>query len=258
MKPVLNQGLPALGINRHLPHAVSHGPCKYQGLNLPNLYMEQAVIHIHTLLRFGVNFGDRTGQLLRANGEALWMEAGLNGQLFQIPLAVLPCLTDTWLSQCWQQCHMLKISVTMDIKEFAQPRHRDREIMQIFLRDGTRGTELAALNLCRMYLQVIFVSDICNRDGTMVELCYWEGKKTSNISPYKWPCMHALTPAKWNGWRQRLTLGLSLGQGQKLPWHLGLWQAHIRTTAGYFLDMQGNHLWSLKDKQWRMHGKIPH
>jgi len=138
------------------------------------------------------------------------MEAGLNGQLFQIPLAALPCLTDTWLSRCWQQCHMLKISVMMDIKEFKQPRHGDREIMQIFLHDSMRGTELVELNHCRMYLQVIFVSDICNGEGTMVESRYWEGKKTSNISPYKWPCMHVPTLAEWNGWRQQLTSGLSL------------------------------------------------
>jgi len=85
LKPVLNQGLPVLGINRHFPRAVAHRPWKFQGLNIPNLYMEQVVIHLLTLLRFGVQNDDPTGQLLRANGEALCMEAGLNRQLFQIP-----------------------------------------------------------------------------------------------------------------------------------------------------------------------------
>jgi len=184
VKLVLNQGLLALGINRHLPQAVAHGPWKFQGLNLPNLYMEQVVTHsIHTLLQFGAQPNNPTSQLLRANGEALWMEAGLNGQLFQILLAVLPCLTDTWLSWCWHQCHLLKIPVMADIKEFKQPRHGDKEIMQIFLRDGARGVELAALNQCRMYLQVIFVSEICNGEGTKVKPHYWEGKRQQTHHP---------------------------------------------------------------------------
>jgi len=71
VKPVLNQGLPALGINWHLPQVVAHGPWKFQGLYLPNLYTEQVVTHIHTLLRFGAQSNDPTGQLLWANGEAL-------------------------------------------------------------------------------------------------------------------------------------------------------------------------------------------
>ncbi len=115
LKLVLNQGLLAMGINRHFPRAVAHRPLKFQGLNLPNLYTEQLITHMVTLLQYGVHHDDPTGQLLRANREAMRLEAGLNGQLFQIPLAMQPCLTDTWLSRC------LQVSMTTDIQEFEIP-----------------------------------------------------------------------------------------------------------------------------------------
>jgi len=83
--------------------------------------MEQLITHITTLLRYGAHYDDPTGQLLQANGEAMQMEAGLNRQLFQLPQAMLPCFTDTWLLQCWQQCHLLQVLVVTDIKDFNIP-----------------------------------------------------------------------------------------------------------------------------------------
>jgi len=130
--------------------------------------------------------------------------------------------------------------------------------MQVFLRDGARGSELALLNRCRMYLQVVFISEICNGTGTQIAQHYWEGQKTTSISPYNWPRTHIPTQAKWNVWRQRLTSGLSLGQSQTLALPLGQWKAHMRERPGYFIEVQGNHLLSLQDEQWRAHTRIPH
>jgi len=53
----------AMGINRHFSRAVAHGPYAQQGLNLLNLYMEQLVSHICTLLKFGAASMDTIGIL---------------------------------------------------------------------------------------------------------------------------------------------------------------------------------------------------
>jgi len=63
-KPVLNQGLPAMGINWHFPWAVAHGPLKFQGLNLPNLYTKQMVMHTLMLVKYGAHHKDPMGQLI--------------------------------------------------------------------------------------------------------------------------------------------------------------------------------------------------
>jgi len=64
MKPILFQGLLALGVNRNFPQAVVHGPITYQGLNIPNLYVEQLITHILTLLQYGPHVADPTGTLI--------------------------------------------------------------------------------------------------------------------------------------------------------------------------------------------------
>jgi len=198
------------------------------------------------------------GQLIRANGEAMRLEAGLNGQLFQIPIAMQPCLTDTWLSKCWYQCQLLQVSVTTDIQEFEIHRHQDKEIMRIFLQDGVRGVDLAAVNRCCMYLQVVFVSEICNGKGTKIDQNYWNGKPGHLHSNYQWPRTSPPTLQEWNLWWQWLTSGLSLGQGQHLPLPLRLWRATIRNALGYFIDITGNYLLALQNQQWYAHAKIPH
>jgi len=43
MKPILNAGLPAIGVIQTLIHMVGHGPHLYQGLDIPDLFMEQCI-----------------------------------------------------------------------------------------------------------------------------------------------------------------------------------------------------------------------
>ncbi len=69
----------------------------------------------------------------------------------------------------------------------------------------------ATVNQCHMYLQVIFVSEICNGEGTKIDQNYWNGKQVNLQSNYQWPRMSPPTAQEWNFWRQWLMSGLSLG-----------------------------------------------
>ena len=56
MKQALTSALPAMGINRHFPRVVAYGPCSHQGQpGHTNLFMEQLIAHIGTLLCFDHN-----------------------------------------------------------------------------------------------------------------------------------------------------------------------------------------------------------
>jgi len=175
MKLALNKALPVMGINRHFPRAVAHGPKSHQGLAIPNLFTEQTIAHITMLLHYGPQAENPMGQLLQANLEAFWLEMGLSGQLFGQPEEVLLCLTCTWITHMWTQCQKLDIDIMMDIPDFDLPRQNDKELMKLFLQYGARGQELAMLNHCHMYIQAVHLSDICNRLGTVVDTQYWNG-----------------------------------------------------------------------------------
>ena len=78
LRPVLLSGLPASGIARTFPRALVHAPLKYQGLALPNLWIEQGVAHLHSAITHS-QLPSITGQLLRASLEAYILDLGLPG-----------------------------------------------------------------------------------------------------------------------------------------------------------------------------------
>ena len=54
----VHQGLSEMGVNWHFPQVAVHGLQAYQGLNIPNLFMEQMIIHIQTLVKFEYHGAD--------------------------------------------------------------------------------------------------------------------------------------------------------------------------------------------------------
>jgi len=156
LKQALAAALPAMGIYRKFPKAVVHSPRSHQGLDLPNLFTEQLMVHVMTILRFGLQQDDPMGHLLKANAEAFCLEARLSGQVFQMPLVIIDYMTPTWFTQTWINCRLLDIKISMDIHDYEKPRKHNREIMQIFIQHGITGNELAAMDQCRMYIQAIF------------------------------------------------------------------------------------------------------
>jgi len=108
MCPILAQGLPSAGYIWSFPRAIVHGPWQWGGLNIPNLYTEQVIAHLHTLLKFGGQLDDITGSLLQA-WEAFQLKKGLSGDIFTFPEVVQDYLTPTWLSDTWAACQRANI-----------------------------------------------------------------------------------------------------------------------------------------------------
>ncbi len=221
LKPVLNQGLPVMGINQNFPRVVAHGPLAYQGLNFPNLFMEQLILHIRTLVKYGSHLADITGNLIWANMELLCLETGISGPLFQILALFQICVTPTWVSQCWVHCAQRGIDISIDLPNLKPHCRRNKEIMRIFAEGGFRSAELALLNRCCMHLHVIYLLDICNGSGSRIEQQYWCKGQLADIYPFTWPKSAKLSPSDWNIWRRSLQLSLNLGSQQRLPVPLG-------------------------------------
>jgi len=99
MKPILGVGLPKIGCVRSMPRAVVHSPLELSGLNIPNLYTEQAITQIVMLLRYGQCLHEQTGILLRALAEAMQLETGLGIEPLQTPGIFKPLIMNTWLKR---------------------------------------------------------------------------------------------------------------------------------------------------------------
>jgi len=110
--------------------------------------------------------------------------------------------------------------------------------------------ELAALNWCRMFLHVIFISDITNGQGTTIDKQYWSGSLVSETHNYHWPQTTCPMPKEWKQWQQVLTRSLNLGQVQMLALPLGKWHALTLEFNGWFTNAEGLQLFHKSDQKW--------
>jgi len=258
MKPILAAGLPAMGVVRTLARAVVHGPVRYQGLEIPNLYTEQMVARITTLLQYGPHGDDVTGSLLRFNAEAFRLELGIMGQVFEAPAALAPGITDSWIKASWLDMVNHNIHITADIPDFQTPREGDKEIMRVFLRAGFGTEEIASLNRCRMYSRVIFTSDICTGAGDQVDPRWLHGQISNNHACYTWPRTGMPTTGEWALWHRAIQVAYNLDTRLWLPQWLGPWCFPTDTRNRWFLDTDDQRLWQHAEAGWQIHSKIPH
>jgi len=129
MSPILAQGLPSAGFVRTFPHDLAHGPLKYCGINIPNLYTEQTLAHIHMLVKFSNQPHDLTRFLLRAMGESMRLELGLCRQLFKAPTILQDVITNSWMKHTWLATRNADIHVQIDIPDFPLIQHGDKELV---------------------------------------------------------------------------------------------------------------------------------
>jgi len=135
MAPLLQQGLPKTGIIQTYPWALAHGPTEYGGLEIPHLFTEQLLAHMHTMLRYGQDKEDPTAFLLHATGEAMWLEMGYSGELMVAPLILADNITHSWIKHVWVTTQEHGINLQTDFADIPPQRQGDIEIMRLFVQD---------------------------------------------------------------------------------------------------------------------------
>ena len=73
-----------------------------------------------------------------------------------------------------------------DIPDFPLLRSGDELLMQSFLRAGYAGKELKRLNECRLYLQVLYVSEVLTGCGSKLDIQAVRGTGRLTRNKYTW------------------------------------------------------------------------
>jgi len=220
MSPILQQGLPQAGVIRTFPRALALGPMAYGGLDIPHLFTEQIIAHIHTILRNGPTATDPTGILLHVTAGAMRLELGYSGELLAAPLVLEANVTNSWIKHVWQSTQECGITVSTDFADVPLQRHGDIELMHLFMQNGWKQPGLQTLNQCQMYLKVCRLSDIVTSSGNNIAQQFWLRPVPANTTTL-WPTTMPPTPTAWNLWRQAISAALHLGRNQRLVIPLG-------------------------------------
>jgi len=160
MHPILQQGLPTMGMVCTFPSALAHGLLSHQGLNIPNLLTEPTIAHIEILLKYHNQLDNPTGILLWATRKAMQLETCLTG--FEALSLLQEFITNSWMTQTWLSAATYNIHLQRSITDFLLQWVHDLELVKLFLCNLVRQPQLSMLNHCHMFLNVLCLSDICN------------------------------------------------------------------------------------------------
>jgi hypothetical protein len=184
MAPILRVALLHSGVCNNIPRAIVYAPLKYQGLGVPAIYIEQGIMTLTRLIKFGRHSHHVTSWLIRRNCEAMKMEMGLNGYLFQHEPTIWDLIVSTtWLKWTWKFAKQHRIDLRNDLPDFKLKREKDELLMQKFYDLGFWGQDLYKLNICRIHLQIVTIADITDGIGERVLEVITNGQ--SNHVPHK-------------------------------------------------------------------------
>ena len=250
MQPLLDAGLPALGINRHLTRSVVHGPRRYQGLGIPDLWVLQGILKVWLTIAHG-DASTITGCSLRAALSLHTIELGLPGHMFQQDFDKFGHLaTHSWLTHLWIFCRASNIQLKPSTPTIPLERENDSYLMSQFYQYGYRTEELYHLNLCRLWCHSVRLSDITTGDGFRIHPLSWLGYHHDDAgNAFKWPTHGRPSRKCWTLWQTALrSCFLTLQQPQQiLRRPLGKWLTALPTTWN----------WMHSPSQHRVYHRLP-
>ena len=166
-KKVVTQCLRASGYNRNFPRKVVHGPLRYGGMQWETC----ASVQILEKLKFFLTHlrrQDKLGNLLMILLETVQLQSGLCDPILNTSIRWQSWVEPTWLHNLKDGLDVIEGAIHTCCMPMVAPRQYDRSLMQVFASWKLRETEMGALNRCRIYLQVIFISDITDLAGAHI------------------------------------------------------------------------------------------
>jgi hypothetical protein len=232
-----------------MPRSVVLGPHQYGGLNFRCLYTEQGCQQVELLIGH-LRVQDTIGKMILATLSHHQLTAGVPLPLLEFPQQDLPHLDHGWIASICDFLRHINGSIRiMGNSPLTAPRNNDKILMEFFCRTFSNASQLKHLNHCRMYLQAITLSDICNGEGTSVLPEAYHGRPlTQSLSRWTWPRQIRPPASNWKIWQQSLrrlflspwTQSLSLTSSSKLgawnhnlPMHHRHWYFLVQPSTGW-------------------------
>jgi hypothetical protein len=214
--PFYNALLPKLGINRHMPRALLHGPLRVAGLDLLNLHAEQLALHVTGLI-IQIRKYDRVGQNMLTCIDALQLYLGLEKQFFQLQASTIehrPNKKESQLTYIWEELNSMEFQLISH--KFWTPHSIGLNDVSIIdavriekeKRSGTTNhlnrQAIWYVNACRIYLRVTMLHEICSPCGKYLYEWAMTGSQRNESTTTVYPHQAKPPPQVWKVWRDSL------------------------------------------------------
>ncbi len=256
--PPNNIATPSAGSTGHwlcsnIPAGVSARPCLLRRRRVPKFVYGAADITYPSPPTLPIGGGGSHRNATKSDRRGTAPGNRWCGNLFETPSILESLVTDSWMKSTWLATSEADIHLQTTIADIQYQRHGDMELTRLFLQHGIKPPMLNTLNRCRMHLQVLLLSDICDGSGTQLLQQFWDKPRPANTY-LLWPKSIQPTESDWQTWRTALQQVLHLGRHRQLGHPLGHW---FPSNTGWFWDPQTMALWHLTKQGATRHGKIP-
>jgi len=188
---------------------------------LPHMFTVQGIDKLHLFLGH-IRLGTDTGKLIKIDLSYVQLLCGTSTFFMNKAYNNYTWVEWGWVTSLWSFLSHTSLSFHFPSHWVPTlPRENDVFLMDYFIALRLPVSILRALNFCRVYLQVITLSDICSADGTYI----LPQAKAGSPLPYRtstldWPNQGKPLPADWATWRHSLAY---LEERGKLQTPLGAW-----------------------------------
>ena len=212
------------GYNRNTAATVLYAPLYLGGAGFFHLYDDQGYGQVKLFMKFWRSRTTTTGKLLRV--AVAWAQfcAGIRSPILEDTSTQLPHLEAEWLSSLRQFLQDVQGQLELDTP-FVTPLQRqgDAFLMDLAIQSGKfKPTQLRQLNYCRLYLNVLLVSDISNANGTNLNPETYRGSPPDVTTKHK---VNQKRPnsKSWMQWRRLMYILADGSKHHRLRKPLGKW-----------------------------------
>jgi hypothetical protein len=191
--------LARLGINRNIARDIVFGSPLFGGLGLWHLFVEQGIAQLELLL-WHLRAKTTQGALL-VIGLSWWhLSTGFSTSLWEHMDANILYVEHSWYTSLKEFLSFVNGTVYIPPKQllpWTLLLQEDKCIMErISTLPGASRADLKAFNQCRLYLGVVFLSEITMAEGLTLDRTAWTGTR-ERFSPYLWPFQPCPAPKSW-------------------------------------------------------------
>jgi hypothetical protein len=252
--PALAALPPRLRLNRHSPRAVIFSGPQYGGLSIPDLYNDQGMGQLQMLVGH-LKLGDETGNLILSLLSHLQLAVGSNISLFSLSHSKYEWIIErNWLTSVWLYANTANIKIDIENQWLPQLlRRHDTMILDHAFTLQFTTQQLRQINACRLYLQVLTISDITTADGTCILPRIMAGQRACDrVSNLHWP--NVRRPTSWAAWKVFLA---SISANGKLRNNLGSWIGAPHQTWTWYFDPGKEVIYqNISENKWLKYVKI--
>ena len=251
---LLNQ----LGVHSKFPTALRHGPNQYAGLDIADLRTESG-IYLLKALRDSVFASNDHGQMMITSIKTSQLESGISNDLLLHPSIAISYLTPTWITTIRQYLYNHGMSVDLtDTLDMTPSCKFDQLLMDPARLQQYTPDEQLDINLVRINLQAVYISDLATGDGLALRRNSINGQTDSaRTSTYIWPRQPVTTKKQRNRWTRYMKEQFLLSDGKRLKTPIGEWIHTTRnvwrftTDSNYLYDHQTQRTATLKSQHRR-------